>query len=471
MLNKSNYKQNKLSNRIQEMFSSGNVDETFINLNVNKMITNKLYKHQILHLHDLITSLMDNGIAIDGSGTGTGKTYTALALCKHFNLSPLIICPKSVINMWKDVCEFFQVIPTLIVNFETIKKGSEYNNLNVDLDDNDKQKRKKSAYLKIEETSGKFIWNVDKNKHIVIFDEAHKCKDAGTLNGKMLLSIKGKVKTLLLSATLADKADNFYVYGVLLNLFKTPKQCKTFVEDINKNGSNSMSKIKPLYNFLFPKYGSVMYLSEVETESTSLPKNIISALCYNISDDAEKHIQNQLEKIKSELEISKMLVARQQIELIKIPIIIELTNKYLEMGKSVVIFVNFLDTLDMLSNMLNTTCVVNGNQDIKERDSNIDLFQKNKSNLIICTLQTGGQSINLHDRTGHHPRASIIIPSFSSIDIIQALGRIHRTGTKSYCVQNLIFCANTYEENICKKIKNKISFLTNLTDDDFSINI
>ena len=98
--------------------------------------------------------------------------------------------------------------------------------------------------------------------------------------------------------------------------------------------------------------------------------------------------------------------------------------------------------------------------------------QNNKEKIIILTLQSGGQSISLHDKTGHHPRVSIILPSFSSIDLIQALGRIHRSGVKSYCYQNIIFCANTHEENICNKIKNKIKFMKDINefnDNDFGL--
>lgn len=475
----------KLSTRYEDMFESGNFDETFINLSVDKQITNKLYKYQVLHLNDLIVSLSDNQVAIDGSGTGTGKTFVSIALCKHFKLTPIIICTKSVISMWKEVCKTFDIVPELVVNYETIKKGNQYvKNEQPDIQSNliGKQsnligkrssfmgKREECVYLKIDKKTDKFEWNIDSKKHIVIFDEAHKCKSEKTQNGKMLLSLKGKAKVLLLSATLADSPDNFFVYGFMLNLFKTGKQCRTLVADIIKNGKNSMSKINPLNDYLFPKYGSVMYLSESETE---LPRNIISATCYDIEKADEQELAESLEILKknNNLEITKMLHVRQKIELIKVPIILELTNKYLEYGKSVVIFVNFLETLDLLAGMLNTTSVINGNQEMAERDKNIELFQKNKSKLLICTLQSGGQSISLHDTTGRHPRVSIIVPSYSSTDFVQALGRIHRAGTKSYCVQHIIFCANTQEEHICQKIKNKINFLTDLTDDDLDFNV
>jgi len=438
----------KLYNRLHKKFENGSIDidDTFMNIDIDKNIIDKLMEHQILHLYDLITSLIDNNIAIDGSQTGSGKTYVAIAICKYFKLKPLVICSKNVISMWKDVCDIFEVDPLLIINYESIKKGLHSNILDI--------------------LSNKFRWSLDKTKHIVIFDEVHHCKDPKSINAKLLLSVKGLCKILMLSATLTDKPENFYVFGHMLSLFNTAKQCKTLMSDIIKNGKNSMSNINPINSYLFPKYGSIM-------SNDNLPKNIISAVCYNLNNDDENVLNNTLLIMKNEIELSKINRARQLTEIVKIPIIVDLANKYINTNKSVVIFINFIETLHTLSETLNTKCIIHGQQTDQERQQNIEDFQSNKEKIIILTLQSGGQSISLHDKTGHHPRVSIISPSYSSIDLIQALGRIHRSGGKSCCYQNIIFCANTYEENICKKIKNKIKFMKDInefSDNDFGLN-
>lgn len=435
----------KINDYFDKMMDSHQMNRTFIDIDLKKELTDKLYKYQILHLLNIITSLIDNNISFDGSGTGTGKTYISIAASKHLKLKPIIICPKSVISMWKGVCELFDVEYEMITNYENIKTGN-------------------SHLFKIDKKTDKMSWYLNDNKHIIIFDEAHKCKDEKSINGKMLMSLLlNKCKILLLSATIADSPNNFYVYGYLLKLFKTKKQCKTYLDELLKTSKNTMANTSPLNEFLFPKYGSIMYMSDTNEQ---MPKNIISVNCYDIDDTDTKILDKAIKNIKSDLEITKINLARQEIEKIKIPIIIELTNKYIESGKSVVIFVNFIETLDQLANQIKTTCTINGRQELAERDANIELFQKNKSKIIICTIQTGGQSISLHDKTGHHPRVSIIIPSFSSIDLIQSLGRIYRSGVKSYCLQNIIYCANTYEENIASKIKSKLTFISNLTDND-----
>ena len=83
--------------------------------------------------------------------------------------------------------------------------------------------------------------------------------------------------------------------------------------------------------------------------------------------------------------------------------------------------------------------------------------------LAGCGTQTaaiaaGGQSINLHDQTGDFPRVSLIVPSYSSTQLIQALGRIHRARSKSPATQRIIFCSGTVEDHIAKRLKAKINF-------------
>jgi superfamily II DNA or RNA helicase len=445
---------------MDEMFEKGEFDDTFINVNVDKNIIKKLYDYQILHVYSLISGFGKSDIVIDGSNTGTGKTFTSIAIAKHFNLKPIIICPRCVVAIWKDVCNTFGCEPLIIVNYETIKNASCYENNDIN------NKRVKTIYLDKDPETKEFIWNILPKDTIIIFDEVHKCKQKNTLNSKLLLSTKEiGCKVLLCSATISDTPKNFFVFGKMLNLYKTPKQCNSWVLSLIKNAKNSMKKINPLHDYLFPQYGSVMYIGEA---SDNMPKNIICANCYTIDKASIKKI-NTATLVYDGADIAKTNYVRQIIEEEKVPIIVDLATNYLDHGKSVVIFVNFLKTLEELATLFETTCLIHGSQTNEERDNNIADFQSGRSRIIIGTLQSGGQSISLHDMSGLRPRASIISPSFSSIDLIQALGRVHRVGSRSYSTQNIVFCSGTQEEEICKRIKLKVNFLEKLTDADFNI--
>lgn len=458
--------QRKINNRIMEMFNKGEFDDDFINLELDEFIKSRLFPYQHLHVFNLISCLKKNNVVIDGSNTGTGKTYTSIAVAKHFNLIPIIICPKGSINIWKEVCEYFKIKPLLITNYELLRKG------------NNGDTEKKILYLSNKE----FTWKFDNPKKIiVIFDEAHKCKNYNTLNGKLLLSLKNICKIMLLSATLCDHPKNFKIFGYMLDFYDNLKKGKKWIENIiieqdkNKCKNNYQNII---HKYIFPEKGSKMCILDI---GENYPMNQINVNCYDVDDKNIKRINMAYNNILSEMKnnnaesLTKILVERQEIELIKVPLIINLIDKYLEHNKSIAIFVNFRKTLTNISQYLDNIGIkysqIHGSQTIIEREKNINDFQNNSVKIILSTIQSGGQSINLHDIQGNNPRISIISPSFSSTELLQTLGRIYRVGLKSPTLQIILFYAGTVEKKISDIIKKKINFMDKITDDDLIFDI
>jgi superfamily II DNA or RNA helicase len=109
-----------------------------------------------------------------------------------------------------------------------------------------------------------------------------------------------------------------------------------------------------------------------------------------------------------------------------------------------------------------------GSQESDERQENIDRFQNNEVRMLVSTIQTGKESISLHDISGRFPRVSIISPSYSRIELIQTLGRIFRNGGKSPCLQKIVYCAGTCEEDVANILKKKKETLEMITDDDIN---
>lgn len=462
--------QDKTQRRIKQFYEKR--DTSILDVNFKEHIEKKILKYQTWHILTLRKVLKDNnvGCAIDCSATGTGKTYTTLALCGQMDWEPIIICPKSVLCYWKEICDIFQVKPKTIINYESIKVGKEL--------DADMEKVKSDMVLLGD--SG-FEWkNVDKNKNIIIFDEAHRCKNNKSLNGKLLLSAKGVCRILLLSATIAQKPEDFMIFGYMLDFYKNPRSGKKWIEsmtrkDIFRLTSDGESELE---KYIYANKGSRMSYGEM---TQTLSKNNVSVQCYSLDEKNLKEI-GLLYKLFFELADSKNTrlkqnagaltaqgLARQKIEMAKLPIFIDLIEKYYEVGKSIVVFVNFLDSLNALIKYFSKRVKISyiaGDQSIEERRNNIESFQNNSVRLIFCTLMAGAESISLHDIDGGYPRLSLISPSFSGKDLCQALGRIYRTGVKSVIEQKIIFCDEPTEISICKKLKEKISFLNNFADSD-----
>ena len=83
--------------------------------------------------------------------------------------------------------------------------------------------------------------------------------------------------------------------------------------------------------------------------------------------------------------------------------------------------------------------------------------------------QAGGAGISLHDLNGKYPRMALISPSYSAIILKQCLGRVHRDGSKTKALQRIVFVANTVEEEVCEKVKDKLHNLDLINDGVLSL--
>src|SRR4051812_207950 len=83
-----------------------------------------LLEPQIPHAEVLTTSLKDNGISGDLSGTGMGKTFVASAIARVRGKKFGIISPKLNIPKWLATCKAFGVKPEFVINYEKLARGN-----------------------------------------------------------------------------------------------------------------------------------------------------------------------------------------------------------------------------------------------------------------------------------------------------------------------------------------------------------
>jgi superfamily II DNA or RNA helicase len=424
------------------------------------LIKDNLLSYQIEHTYSLVTTLRMYGRAIDASSTGIGKTHIAIAICKILNLRPIIICPKSVVINWFDVTEKFKVKPYGIANYEIMQNCRYFKTKDL--------KASKCRYVKRRDNS--FKWETPDDV-LIIFDEAHRTKNRGTINSNLLISVSDtSAKILLVSATICDKPKKFLHAGYCLNLYKSLKDGKKWINKVGKGFDDPMQGV---HNVIFPTYGSRIKVSELKH---LFPENKILAECVIM--DCSKEIEEQYKLIEEAVNdtsnkevnsnaLAKIMYLRQKIETLKIPTLIKIAKEYLNAQYAIAIFVNFTFTLLTLMRELNTKCVVYGDQTLEERMFNIKQFNDDISQIIILNIQSGNSGISLHDTKGQFKRVSIISPSWSAINTLQALGRIYRANTKTECLQKIIFCKDTIEEKICEDLKEKIKHIGYLNDGNY----
>ena len=425
--------------------------------------TDKLLSFQINHVEHLVTSLINLKAVLDASDTGTGKTYCAISCAKELNLKPFIICPKSVMPSWVRACKYFNIDPVGIINYEKLKTG-------------------KTKFL-IPHVKNHYEWKIP-NDSLIIFDEAHKCKNYGTKNSKMLISAKrGNRIISCLSATVADSPLKMYPVGLVLGLFPNKSQYNSWCADrgvtmgrFGPQFTGGILSLREINKEIFPFRGHRMNIKELGDQ---FPETKITAELYNMGNKT-KHINTLAVKIERLMKSAKkqssilteIIKLRQALELEKIETIIELAQDGVEENNSVVIMLNFNDSVDTAIKLLTDggikCSIVRGGQDAEKREKNIQDFQNNINKVIVCNIRSGGLGISLHDIDGNHPRLCLISPNYSAQDIVQAVGRVWRVGGKSKSIQKIVYCDGTIEETICNKLAAKINNISTINEAEVS---
>ena len=417
-------------------------------------MTFSLYDWQKPSAEALLSSLREHRVAADWSDTGTGKTAKAVWVARELGKPFAIICPKADIPTWREWCKTANIVPTFILNYEKLRTGTtEYGDF----------------------TKGVWCWSGIAEGTLMIWDEVHRCKGANSVNGKMLIQ-SGSFYTLMLSATFASNPLDMKSTGFLLGLHKYTD----FWSWLLKNG------VKKAPWGAFAYFGGKTKLAQIHQSIASktsririsdlgdaFPDNEVQCLSYDCGnvDTVWKELGDKLLDLEESKASDKphpmteILRARQEAELLRVPVLVELTRSLNDEGRSVVIFCNFRNSLDSLWQELPDSSMVIGGQTEEERKEAIDRFQNNEVPNIFCQIQSGGVGLSLHDLKGR-PRSSLICPTYSAIDLKQALGRIHRAGSLSKSVQQIVFADGSIEEKVMKRVRAKLKNIEMLNDGD-----
>lgn len=448
-----------------------------------KIDSSLLLDYQVDHTKILIQDMINYDNALDASDTGTGKTYIALAIARHFNIPTIILVPKSSIPKWKKLCKQFKV-RAFVSNYEQFKNGNTEHCKPYTITKTKRKKDLEGNYYEETYEEVNFDWIINL-KTLVIFDEAHRCKNKETQNSRLLTSVLEKAgHVLCLSATIADNPLQMYAMGIALGLFEDEKG---FYRWCYKRGvsrsfyglefSGTKRDLLKVHNDIFPHHG---HRISVEELGDKFPENLIISDAYQMDNSSKiqsvyNNMYHELKKLKNRKKEDKAdgrgqhlvekLRARQEIELLKVPTFTEMAQDLVEEGMSVAVFLNFEESVQALSKRLKTKCLITGNNP-KDREKNRIAFQKGKERIIILNNQAGGESIDLHDEFGNYPRVSLISPTYSAQNLKQILGRLPRAGAKSKVIQKIIFAAGTVEEEVADKVAVKIKNIATINDGD-----
>lgn len=492
---------------IEQQFRDMEIRENIAMVEIPDEVVSHLKQFQVEHVQNLIYALKKHGVALDTSDTGTGKTYAAIAVAAALGLRVIINCPKAVIPNWHNVCTILDVEQLMIINYEALRTGKYF----VTLEDFLNDERTDCPYINLvrEDVVNQMtqepilnanghtktkvvdiVWSIPENT-LVIFDEAHVGKNGlnnsiPTINSKIMVMAKPQLEPqrnvygLFLSATITDKLDNFDVIGYLLGLFPnySKKSYKQFIDKLPDD------HLKAIHQMLYPERASRMDIKQIKmlTGDSQFKKNDIQAKTYTLDASSAAEIEAAHDSIRQALTALRqkqpvdgqhplvvILRARQRIELLKIPIFVDETQTYINAGKSVIIFVNFSETMDTIVQKLHDANkfasdeidVIRGGQSGEEREEIVQRFQNDDIRVLVCNIEAGGVGISLHDIHGEHARASLISPTWKAIHLKQCLGRGYRANAKSDMTQRIIYVKSengepSIEQMMCENMNEKL---------------
>ena len=448
-----------------------------------------LLEPQKVHSLKLLNSLHVNGFAFDASPTGTGKTYCASWIAKNYGSTVVVLCPKSVQKNWFDTLKSFGIDNPIVMTFERLVRGNT-DHYTYDMS----AYRNRKNWWKSEGITVNFPSN-----SLVIMDEVHKCKGQKSLTGECLVAIKNAGhKLLMLSASAATNVTEMKAFGyatLLHSGYGFYDFCKDNGVAFNRFGLGTwdanLQKCKEgmvrIHNTLFNSLGCANRMNRKDFGDI-FPDNQVIADGFDLGSNTAKlqAVYNEMEYELMNLDESSMeysehhfaiiMKARRQSELLKVPAMVSWIEDMYDEGVSPVVFINFRETLEAIEKRLDNAkysgkiAKIIGGQTQKQRDDEIKSFQSDTKRICLVMVAAGSASVSLHDLNGNYPRHTLINPSYSAINTLQALGRCHRANGKTPVIQRFFFAEGVeIEDKMRKRVDLRLTNLDSLNDGDLSI--
>lgn len=436
-----------------------------------------LYDWQAPWADAAVRSLTKNRVFVLAACTGAGKTPVACETMARMRRPAMVIVPKVSItqwNRWIDRTPGCREHVVLVTNPEQLNRKSGF-----------------PYYDRV------VRWHGVPDDLLVVWDEVHHgCSGVESRLTEACAWLKRLPKSslLALSATVADNPlklralgfwMGFWPHFTVLNEFyawcrahgcgRRPQRVRgrtQWVFDFTKSkreGARWMAQIRSEMGERF--------LSVTPEEIPGFPDQVLDVVRVDLDARDRREVDEVYSKFPpniarlSEDELVALGQLQQRAELLKARALAELVVRDVSDGMSVVVMVNYRNTVAELASLLDAEGVrhveILGQMKDAERQANIDAFQANEVHVCLATLKAAGVSLSLHDERHERRRASYISPGYDASDVIQALGRIRRTGGTT-AFQHFVFTANTVEERVADAVERKLGNIEALNRGDLT---
>jgi SWI/SNF-related matrix-associated actin-dependent regulator of chromatin subfamily A-like protein 1 len=430
------------------------------------------YSHRppLEHQKEAIQKLVENKKFILADDMGLGKTTsTIIAALEAGSKKALIICPATLKINWKREIENYSDKTVFIAESKNFSTEADFVIINYDIIKNfhDTKKKDESQILA-------------SNFDLVIVDEAHYIKNATAQRTKLINDIVKKTDRLwLLTGT--PMTSRPIDYFNLLSLIDSPvaknwmayaiRYCQGYQFNVggrkvwNVTGASNLEELRDRTLGLT--------LRRLKENVLDLPDKIITPVYLRLKSKQYEEVMGEYydwydknpEESKSlTVQFSKLTKVRQIIADEKIAQTIELAENILEQDKKVIIFCNFTDSLNKITEHFGKAAVkLDGSMSKPERQHSVDQFQDNpKVKVFVGNIKAAGVGITL-------TAAEAVIMndlSFLPSDHAQSEDRAYRYGQKNNVLVYYPIFENTIEGIIYDILNNKKQVIATVMGDN-----
>jgi hypothetical protein len=361
-------------------------------------------------------------------------TSTIIAALETGAKKILIICPASLKINWQREIENYTDRSVFIAEGKNFSTEHDFVIVNYDILKN---------FYDLKDKENSLITQA--NFELIILDEAHYISNAQAQRTKLVNSFVKKVNYLwLLTGTpMTNRPMNYYN---LLNLIESPvaqnwlayaiRYCQGYQFTAgtrkiwNVTGASNLEELRDRT--------SRQVLRRLKTEVLDLPEKIITPIYMRLKSKLyeglmgeyyEWYDKNPNESSSLTVQFSKLMKVRQVISDEKIKNTIEIAENILELGKKVIIFTNFTDSLNKITEHFGKSAVkLDGSTTKPARQYAVDQFQENdKIKVFVGNVKAAGVGITLT------AAEAVIFNDLSFVpgDMSQAEDRAYRYGQKN----------------------------------------
>ena len=438
----------------------------------NVVINYDKYSHRppLDHQKESIQKLVENKKFILADDMGLGKTTsTIIAALESGSKKVLIICPATLKINWKREIENYSDKSIYISEGKNFNGDADFVIINYDIIKNfHTTKKKENSQI------------LDSNFDLVIVDEAHYIKNATAQRTKLINDLVKKVDRLwLLTGT--PMTSRPMDYFNLLSLVDSPvaknwmayaiRYCQGYQFNAggrkiwNVTGASNLEELRDRT--------AGLTLRRLKENVLNLPDKIITPVYLRLKSKMYEAIMGEYydwydknpEESKSlTVQFTKLTKIRQVIADEKITQTIELAENIIEQGKKVIIFCNFTDSLEKITEHFGKMAVkLNGTMSKTEKQYSVDQFQENdKIKVFVGNIKAAGVGITL-------TAAEAVIfndLSFLPSDHAQAEDRSYRYGQKNNVLVYYQIFENTIEGIIYDILNNKKQVIATVMGDN-----